>query len=223
MTHLQVKIKKKQTKYSHDKRIEIYCERIKRQFIVTRNKRRRQNEKTSTQRKRDWCIKQISQIFSCDMTKNDSTDKNLNKLFKKRWKTLWNDFQKKYSRHFCVVLRVDFSFKCLCIHKNLFKFENVLIVQMRSKRIELIDYFFMRRVFIFASPTCVCEWTKQTFKHVLFNCSRFSIDKNVMCNDDETTNFHQFLSTEKGLRAIAKWFMKINLLIQFSLIVECLF
>lgn len=155
------------------------------------------------------------------MTDNGPSDKGLSKVFDNRWKQLWSEYQAKHSRHPCVALREDLSAKRLRMHRNLSKPEGSLAVQMRSERIGLADYLFIRRIPTFASPACVCGWARQTLKHILFNCPRFSADRSAMCRDGGSTDYRSLLSSEKGLRAVTRWFMKTSLLNQFSLAIEC--
>lgn len=145
------------------------------------------------------------------------------KIFKIYWHQIWIEYQTINVRNLCVAIRKKLSQKRLQTHKSLIKFENNLIIQMRSKRIDLINYFFMRHVLIFVLSTCVCDWVKQIFKHILFFCSKHMNDKHAMCLESDSTNYRTLFFTKKNLRAITKWMMNINFLNQFLLIFECFF
>jgi hypothetical protein len=104
------------------------------------------------------------------------------------------------------------------LHKDLIKSKNSFATHMRTKRIELIDYFFFRRIFIVLTSNCLCEHSRQTLQHILFFCRNWSKNHQRMLRDDETTNMSRFLSISKNLKISIIWLMKINLLSQFSLI-----
>ena len=156
------------------------------------------------------------------MIEDTPTDRGLAKIFNNQWKQTWSAYQAAHQRHPCAALTEDLSIKRLGLHKNFSKSESSLIIQMRTERIGLADYLFSRRVPTFASPACSCGWARQTLKHVLLSCPRFVNGRSNMCRDAGTTDYRRLLTTEKGLRASARWLMRTNLLTQFSLAVECL-
>jgi hypothetical protein len=108
------------------------------------------------------------------------------------------------------------------LHKNLIKFESFLAIHMKTRCIKLIDYFFSRRVFTVFTSNCFCEHSKQTLRHILLFCRNWSENRQRMLRDDETTNMSRFLNIAKNLKVSIIWLIKINLLIQFSLIKEYL-
>jgi hypothetical protein len=104
------------------------------------------------------------------------------------------------------------------LHKDLIKSKNFFAIYMRTKRIKLTDYFFFRRVFIVLTSSCLCEYSRQTLRHILLFCRDWSENRQRMLRDDETTNMNRLLNIAKSLKVSIIWLMKINLLIQFSLI-----
>jgi hypothetical protein len=46
------------------------------------------------------------------------------------------------------------------LHKDLIKSKSFFVTHMRTKHIELIDYFFFRRVFIVLTLNCLCEHSR---------------------------------------------------------------
>jgi hypothetical protein len=104
------------------------------------------------------------------------------------------------------------------LHKDLIKLKNSFVIHMKTKRIKLIDYFFFRRVFIVLTLSCFCEHSRQTLQHILFFCRDWSENRQRMLRDDETMNMSKLLNIAKNLKISIIWLMKINLLIQFSLI-----
>jgi hypothetical protein len=108
------------------------------------------------------------------------------------------------------------------LHKDLIKSESSFATHMKTKRIELTDYLFFRRVLIVLTSDCLCEHSRQTLRHILLFCRDWSESRQRMLRDGETTNISRLLSTSKSLKISIIWLMKINLLIQFSLIREYL-
>jgi hypothetical protein len=104
------------------------------------------------------------------------------------------------------------------LHKDLIKSKSFFAIHMKTKRIELIDYFFFRRIFIVLTSDCFCEHSKQTLRHILLFCRDWSESRQRMLRDDETTNMSRLLNISKNLKISIIWLMKINLLTQFSLI-----
>jgi hypothetical protein len=98
------------------------------------------------------------------------------------------------------------------LHKNLIKLKSFFAIHMRTKRIELIDYFFFRRVFIVLTSDCLCEHSRQTLRHILLFCRNWTENRQRMLRDDETTNMSRLLNTSKNLKVSITWLMKINLL-----------
>jgi hypothetical protein len=106
------------------------------------------------------------------------------------------------------------------LHKDLIKSKSSFATHMRTRRIELIDYLFFRRVLIVLTSNCLCEHSRQTLRHILLFCRDWSKSRQRMMRDDETTNMSRLLSISKNLKISITWLMKINLLTQFSLTKE---
>jgi hypothetical protein len=104
------------------------------------------------------------------------------------------------------------------LHKDLIKSKSFFATHIKTRRIELTDYLFFRRVFTVLTSDCFCEHSRQTLRHILFFCRNWSENRQRMLRDDETTNMSRLLSISKNLKISITWLMKINLLTQFSLI-----
>jgi hypothetical protein len=151
-----------------------------------------------------------------------SIEKTWHKFFRVKWQQTWNIYQAKNRHRVCETLTNDISSKRLKLHTILTKSESAFVTHMRTKRIELADYLFFRRVFIVLSFDCFCDYSRQTLKHVLFFCKNKATNKQRMFSVDETTNLRKLLNIEKRLKTSINWLMKINLLTQFFLTKECL-
>ncbi len=125
-------------------------------------------------------------------------------------------------RRFCETLLKDITSKRMKLHKDLSKSKSFLAIHMKTRRIELINYLFFRRVLIVLTSDCLCEHSRQTLRHIFLFFREWSENRQRMLRDDETTDMNRLFNTAKNLKASIIWLMKINLLIQFSLIREYL-
>jgi hypothetical protein len=150
------------------------------------------------------------------------SNRALIKLFLRKWKNMWSAYQTKNRRRVCETLLKDITSKRMKLHKDLSKSKSSFAIHMRTKRIELADYFFFRRVLIVLTSDCLCEHSRQTLRHILLFCREWSESRQRMLRDDETTDMSRLLNTAKNLKASIIWLMRINLLTQFSLTREYL-
>jgi hypothetical protein len=211
-------MKKKQ----HDVLISSFCNKIKSRLTTQRDKRKRRAVETSNERKQKWSAKLAKKLRKKNKMNEKSIEKTWHKFFRVKWQQTWNAYQTKDRRRVCETLTNDISSKRLKLHRVLTKSENAFVTHMRTKRIELADYLFFRRVFTVLSFDCFCDYSRQTFKHVLLFCMNRTTNRQRMFKVDETTNLRKLLNIEKRLKTSINWLMKINLLTQFFLIKECL-
>ncbi len=218
MTRLQIFFKQRIKKHKHDELIENFCRQIKHRLFKTRRRRRRKAKKTSIERKIKWTQAMHVKLFA-DETENVAfSNRALIELFLREWRNMWSAYQTKNRRKVCETLMKNITSKTMKLHKDLIKSKSSFATHMKTKRIELIDYFFFRRVFIVLTSDCLCEHSRQTLQHILLFCRDWSESRQRMLRDDEMTNMSRFLNTSKNLKISITWLMKINLLTQFSLI-----
>jgi hypothetical protein len=103
------------------------------------------------------------------------------------------------------------------LHKDLIKSKSFFATHMRTRRIELTDYFFFSSCIHRVNIELSREHSRQTLRHILFYCRDWSKNRQRMLRDDETTNMSKLLNIAKSLKVSIIWLMKINLLTQFSL------
>jgi hypothetical protein len=207
---------------SHNVLIIKHCDKIKRKLTQTREKRRRQVDITSKERKRACFAKFCAENESTMQNDNSMTKKSLKKTLHDKWKRFWNEYQTKNKRRNCVALTFQIFKKRLKLHDNLFEIENNLITQIRTNRIELTKYLFHRWVLIIVISACFCDWLKQTLKHVMLFCFNHNRTRENMLFVVETQNLRRLLNINKKIRIMTKWLMITNILAQFSLTIECL-
>jgi hypothetical protein len=219
---LQIKFRQRMKKKQHDVLIFNFCNKIKSRLTTQRDRRRRRAVETSNENKQKWSAKLAKKMRKKNKMNEESIEKTWHKFFRVKWQQTWNVYQTKDRRRVCETLTDDISSKRLKLHRILTKSESAFVTHMRTRRIELADYLFFRRVFIVLSFDCFCDYSRQTFKHVLLFCMNRATNRQRMFKVDETTNLRKLLNIEKKLKTSINWLMKINLLTQFFLIKKCL-
>ncbi len=220
MTRLQIFFKQRMKKHKHDELIENFCRQIKHRLFEARRRRRRKAEKTSIERKIKWTQAMHVKLFVNETENVAFSNKVFIELFLRKWRNMWSSYQTKNRRRICETLMKNITSKRMKLHKDLIKLKSFFATHMKTRRIELIDYFFFRRIFIVLTSNCLCEHSRQTLRHILLFCRNWSENRQRMLRDDETTNMSRFLNISKSLKISIIWLMKINLLTQFSLIKE---
>ncbi len=92
LTYLQTKIRMRLHEDSHNVLIIKHCDKIKRKLIQTRERRRRQIDITSKERKRVWFTKLCAENESTTQNDNSITNKSLKKTLHDRWKRSWSEY-----------------------------------------------------------------------------------------------------------------------------------
>ncbi len=200
LTHLQIKFRQRMKKKQHDVLIFNFCNKIKSRLTTQRDKRRRRAVKTSSEKKQKWSTKLTKKMRKKNKMNEESTKKTWHRLFRIKWQQIWNAYQMKNRRRVCETLTSDISSKRLKLHRVLTKSESAFVTHMRTRRIELADYLFFRRVFIVLSSDCFCDYSRQRFKHVLLFCMNRATNKQRMFKVDETTNLRKLLNIEKRFK-----------------------
>ena len=103
-------------------------------------------------------------------------------------------------------------------HTELAKTESSLITQMRTEKIGLAKFLHACKVPGFDHPNCPCGASKQTPEHVVMDCS-------LMPRRDEiwravggaAKDYRRLMTTSRAAKALARWFIKADLLPMFSL------
>ena len=109
------------------------------------------------------------------------------------------------------------SRKRLRIYDGLQKAEASLAIQMRTGKIGLAQFLYMRKVPGWESANCFCGGFQQTVKHILIFYPEFRSGRQDLWIQAGSRSYDEMLTTTRGVRAAARWLMKTNLLGQFSL------
>jgi len=142
--------------------------------------------------------------------------------------TKWADRWRTYVKHcreartdtmgtVTVAQEADWNQRQYQLHQGLLKHESTVAILLRTEHIGLNDYLYHRKVPGNNSLLCECGWPRQTPKHVLIFCPRFSRDCNKMFQEAGTNDYRTLLSSPTGIRAVTRWFLAQDILTQFSL------
>ncbi len=88
LTYLQIKTRMRLQKKSHDALIINHCDKIKRKFTQSRERRRRLAKFTSSERKRFWFKNFCAKINEMTLNEHVSTDRKFKKTLHKKWKNV---------------------------------------------------------------------------------------------------------------------------------------
>ena len=104
----------------------------------------------------------------------------------------------------------------LRLHAGLPKAHTSILTQIRTGKIGLAALLHRCRVPGFDSPACPCGWQWETAKHVILQCRRFTRERLVLRQLTATTDFQRLTSDHRAAAALAPWFLRLDLLSQFS-------
>lgn len=141
-----------------------------------------------------------------------------------QWEKKWELYRRRIpDAHATEAQRTALGRKTLRMREGLQKAESTLAMHIRTERIGLQSYLYTRNVPGVESPECSCGWTRQTAKHVLRYCPRWTELQGRMGTECDTTNYRTMIATAKGLRAAARMLIGTGLLEQFSLARQLLY
>ena len=101
------------------------------------------------------------------------------------------------------------------LHAGLSKEFSALLIQLRTRVIGYNDFLFRRRVPTIPSPRCVCDTTAMTVHHVLLDCPTWIEPRNELLGDLRTKDLRFLLNDRKGVKAVIKLILYIDILAQF--------
>jgi hypothetical protein len=97
--------------------------------------------------------------------------------------------------------------------KKMTRFENVVIVQTRTNKIELRNYLHKIKAIEFSR--CFCEVWRQTMHHTLLKCSKFDDLRKKMWTNKRETDLIIFLNIFELIVKIFKYLLATSELLQF--------
>ena len=102
--------------------------------------------------------------------------------------------------------------------------ESSIITQIRTGRNGLAAFLNKARVPGFPSPVCPCGQARETAKHVIVHCSRFTERRAALRNPRTgQVDIKGLVSDPGGAARLAKWIIQLRILPQYSLAAELLY
>ena len=88
------------------------------------------------------------------------------------------------------------------LHQNFVKAENALATQIRIENVRLANFLYNCRVSEISSSTCLCNYQRQTMKHIIVSCSLH--DKTEIKNEIKTIDYRFFINTAAELQKLIR-------------------
>ena len=142
------------------------------------------------------------------------------KCLMKSWAHRWKAYQECSVREFNWAAETELSAYCLQGYTDMSKAESSVLMQLRTEWIELTAFLHDRTVSEYENPECSCEWRCQTVKHVIMHCRLYECERQQLFMITHNMNYRMLLQHAHLARMITWWFIKRNLLSQFSMMKE---
>ena len=124
----------------------------------------------------------------------------------------WREYQRKTISR-APAYEGEWSHANIKRYAGLTSAQTSIAFQVRTEKIGLRSFLFDRKVPDIASPICQCMQGRQTAKHLLIFCPRYP--KDSLRDEGGTLDYNALTGNFKGLRKVAKWFLRNNILDQF--------
>lgn len=186
-------------------------ERIIRYFASRRGPKKK-IESTPAKKKAQWATHSLNE-FTRARSQNRQTgaekeSKTIKDWEKERRITRWEAYQNSIPAHRKQPAQEGpLAYSRLYLHNTLRKAESSIAIQLRSGKIGFNDFLYEKNV-PGIQPQCSCGWYKQNIKHVLMFCPILKETRPDFLAAAGSNNIHQILTTNKGVRAAAKWLLK---------------
>ena len=93
--------------------------------------------------------------------------------------------------------------------------EVAIYVQIRTEKIGLNGFLSDRKV-PNVSASCSCGWARQSAKHIIMFCPERHTQRQLLRGTTKTANYNQLTNKKEHAKALAKWFIGLNILSQFK-------
>ncbi len=139
--------------------------------------------------------------------------------YRSQWKQWWKKYRKHIADvHVTSTQRLHLFNKMIKMQNDFQKVENILVIYIRIKCINLNVYLHFRNVSDADSAWCNCDWNHQMIKHVFMHCLNWLHLRSRMLWDVDFLNYWIIIAITKSFRAAARMMMKTKLLKQFKVI-----
>ena len=136
------------------------------------------------------------------------------------WTHRWKTYQEHSSSEYNWAAEAELTVKRLWGHTDMSKAESSVLMQLRTEWIELTAFLHDRTVSEYENSECSCEWRHQTVKHVIMHCRIYEWERHELFMITCSTDYRALLQHAHLVRIVTWWFIKRDLLPQFSMIEE---
>jgi hypothetical protein len=137
------------------------------------------------------------------------------------WREKWKQWQSRQGKE-TPAQQSECDKRILRLRAGVSKAESTLSTLIRTEKIGLRDFLYRRRVPGITSSACVCGWSRQTAKHIVMHCPEYREERQRMWRTGGSMDYRTLTSSRRGLKAIACWMMRRDILPQFRLAKEML-
>ena len=88
------------------------------------------------------------------------------------------------------------------LHQNLVKAKSVLATQIRIENVRLANFLYNRKISEINSSTCLCDYQRQTMKHIIVSCSLHN--KIDIENEKKAIDYRSFINTAAELKKLIR-------------------
>lgn len=147
----------------------------------------------------------------------DGWQKRLRKYLRNQDRETWEQYQQKETtrNHRVPVVTDNRDKGRLQRYKYLTAAEAAIYIQIRTEKIGLNGFLKDRKV-PNINAECSCGWERQTAKHIVMFCPEWQAQRRLLRDTIRFTDYSQLTDNKENAKALAKWFIGLNILDQFK-------
>ena len=211
--------------------IEKECKRIDKMIWKPKGSNHRKEIKQTPHRaKQKWAREILEELGEGQKNSGHNTTKDERKKYTQKFtnrkeETRWKLYQEKERRgrgKKTAAKEAAWDAKIDQLHAQLTKAQSALAIQIRTEKIGFRDFLYQRKVPSINGPWCDCQRGRQTAKHIIAYCTKYSTERSRMYEQTGLRDYTQTVSTAKGLKIVTRWIIKSGMLEQFRRAAELL-
>src|SRR6266480_335715 len=211
--------------------IEKECKRIDKMIWKPKGSNHRKEIKQTPHRaKQKWAREKLEELGEGQKNSGHNTTKDERKKYTQKFtnrkeETRWKLYQEKERRgrgKKTAAKEAAWDAKIDQLHAQLTKAQSALAIQIRTEKIGFRDFLYQRKVPSINGPWCDCQRGRQTAKHIIAYCTKYSTERSRMYEQTGLRDYTQTVSTAKGLKIVTRWIIKSGMLEQFRRATELL-
>jgi hypothetical protein len=155
-----------------------------------------------------------------DKERREEEREQVQAAYNEAWKRRWDKQLQQERRNRSTAKATPWNPGIRFLHARLSKAQSTIATLIRTENIGLADYLYRKQIPGYDSPTCSCEWQRQTPKHVLLFCPKWEDRRQALIADAKTEDYTLITTTATGLWAATRWFLQTGILGQFNIAKE---